>query len=93
MWTNWTLCHLTDWDLAAFLKRANNHLKEEAPHQCAGTASALSVKEKGQLKTGLLFVKENTAERFQMIKGQYHRVRTISQYEKLFTGASFKILH
>ena len=44
-------------------------------------------------KTGLLFVKENTADEYYLIEKQNHRVRTINQYECLFEKSKLEIVY
>ena len=64
IWTNWTLCHLTDDDLIKFLRKAHNNLRR------------LMIN--GKVKTGMIIIKGNFSHKPHMLPGQNHRVRTVA---------------
>ena len=72
IWSNWSLCFLTDKDLLAFLKQAKRHLRKPMKHQTG---------------SGLMFIKENTDVEHRERLRENQIVRTTKEYEEMFAKA------
>ena len=77
IWSNWSLCFLTDNDCLTFLKQAKTNLR---------------TKKNENRKSGLMFVKENT-DVIKLIRPVENQIiRTAENYEKLFEDAGLQVV-